>query len=72
MEDKYIVDNQGRWLIQDGYKLLVEPSESYLEEQQQREREAELLAHLTPTADEIFAAQIEIHAIALLQEVGLI
>lgn len=72
MEDKYIVDHQGKWLVQGCCKLLVEPSESYLAEQKQRMRDDELLRNLTPTADEVLAAQIEIHAIALLQEVGLI
>lgn len=29
----FIEDENGKWFVQDGYRLLVEPSEKYIEEQ---------------------------------------
>lgn len=48
---EYIIDEQGKWLIQGNSRLLVEPSESYLAE---RQREAEIEANRSkePTIDD--------------------
>lgn len=73
--DEYIIDEQGKWLIQGSVRLLVEPSEEYtrqreLEEQQRLEQE--LLESLKPSEKEVLKAEIELSIIELLLESGVI
>ncbi|MBC8589322.1 hypothetical protein [Paratissierella segnis] len=72
---EYIVDEQGKWLIQGSARLLVEPSEVYLQQrvlEEQQRLEQELLDNLIPSKDEMLMAEVEIQTITILQEVGLI
>lgn len=48
---EYIIDEQGKWLIQGSARLLIEPSESYLAERQ-REAEEEANRLKEPTIDD--------------------
>ena len=72
---EYIVDEQGKWLIQGSARLLVEPSEVYLQQrvlEEQQRLEQELLDNLIPSKDEMLMAEVEIQTITILMEVGLI
>lgn len=73
--DKYIVDEQGKWLVQGSARLLVEPSESYLaqrELERQQQEEQELLDKLIPSKEEVLKAETEIQIITILKECELI
>lgn len=68
---EYIVDRQGKWLVQGGAKLLVEPSEEYLQQRESEEQqrlEEELFNRLLPTEKELLMAEVELNTINLLLE----
>jgi len=72
---EYITDSSGKWLIKDGYKILVEPSEEYikrLEQEEQQMLEQEMLENLKPSEKEVLKAEIELNIINLLIESGVI
>ncbi len=69
--DEYIIDEQGKWLIQGSARLLIEPSESYLaqrELEEQQRLEEELFSSLIPSEKEVLMAEIELNIINLLLE----
>lgn len=71
----YIIDEKGRWKVQGSFKMLIEPSESYLAErelEEQQRLEQELLDSLIPTEKEVLMAEVELNTINLLMEVGLV
>lgn len=73
--NNYIIDEQGKWLVQGIAKLLIEPSESYIAQQElvrQKQEEQELLDSLIPSDREMLMADVEIQTITILMEVGLI
>ena len=71
----FIIDERGKWKVEENVKMLIEPSESYLAErelEQQIQQEQELLESLIPSDKEILMAEVEIQTITILMEVGLI
>ena len=71
----YFQDEKGKWKIQGCAKILIEPSEDYLQKTQALEeltKQQELLDSLTPTAEEVARAELDLQIISILQEAGLI
>lgn len=67
----HTVDEKGRWIVQDGARMLVELSEEYAEYlamEKQKGEEQELLESLKPSEKEILMAEIQLNVIELLIE----
>lgn len=71
----YLTDEKGKWEIKGNIKILIEPSESYLQQRElkyQQQLEQELLNSLKPSEKEVLMAEIELNTINLLIESGVI
>ena len=71
----FITDEDGKWKVEGNVKILVEPSESYLaqnEIERQALLEQEALDALTPSPEEVLHAEIELKILFTLMEVGLL
>lgn len=72
---EYITDENGKWKAKGTVKVLIEPSETYLQKQEQERlelEEQELLKSLEPTAEEVKQSEFNVMGINLLMEVGLL
>lgn len=69
--NNYVIDKDGKWLIVKELKLLIEPSESYLQQrdiEEQQRLEEKLFNSLQPSEKELLVAEIELNIINLLIE----
>lgn len=71
----YETDVDGKWEVRGNVRLLVEPSEEYLQKleiQRQQELEEKLLESLIPSSNEILKAEIDLQVLQILKECELI
>lgn|GEM_PF-6566535 len=76
---EYVTNKDGKWEIGEGYEVLIEPSETYIQEvdfrfqQEEQERiERELMESLKPSEKEVLKAEIELNILELLIDCGVI
>jgi hypothetical protein len=65
---EYVIDEKGKWKKQGNHRILIEPSQEYL----QQKIDEEKLSKLMPILEEIKQAEFEIKTINLLTELGVI
>lgn len=71
----YVIDDYGKWETEGNAKILIEPSEDYLQQQTQEHKqqfEQELIQSLKPTEKAVLMAEIQLSVIELLIESGVI
>ena len=72
---EYFVDEKGKWKVKGNVKMLIEPSESYIQQQEQERQqqlEQELLESLKTTEKEVLMAEVELNTINLLLDLGVV
>lgn len=70
-----ITDEWGTWHVDGDVKMLIEPSETFLNKKESEnlaQEEQKLIDSLIPSQEDILKAETELQIIELLMEVGLI
>lgn len=63
-----VTDELGIWKVQGNVRILIEPSEDFI----QKSKQKELLDSLLPSSEDVEKAQFELKTLMLLMEVGLL
>lgn len=71
----YYTNDDGKWKVVDGVRVLIEPSETFEEERERRKQErleSELLESLLPSDSDVLKAEIELEMLNLLIDLEVI